>query len=92
MTAAAVGHEEVDCNQYSTQGGDEGTVRQIQAGYMAQVGINDFNTNESIIDKGTVTRVSAIPFGFFLLRRKCLKLSLHDLCNLYLKESLLVNK
>lgn len=43
--SSTVGREEVDCNQYSTQGGDEGTARQIQAGYMVQVRINDINLN-----------------------------------------------
>lgn len=40
-----VGREEVDCNQYSTQGGDEGAARQRQAGDMVQLGINDINLN-----------------------------------------------
>lgn len=44
--SSTVGHEEVDCNQSSTQGeGDVGTARQIQADYMVQVGINDINLN-----------------------------------------------
>lgn len=43
--SSTVGHEEVDCNKYSTQGGDEGIARQIQAGYMVQVEINDIKLN-----------------------------------------------